>query len=202
MRPYSAAATLEASWGVPHNLKGGLTFLRQHERLPEVPITTREEPKASCCISRNTTSFPPKCKIMHDSPAVTWEQSRVPLTTWKETWLPCGKTRGSWDPCHNSRGTPSFRPQLEKNHEIPPSVRDEALFPYITSKAIPSSLLKLERGLDSLYTTQEVFWDTCHHSKGTPSLPPQLEKSPMSPTSSRDKDQFSCFNSRGIPTFP
>ena len=48
MRPYSLAETWEESWGVPRNEKGGLTSLRQLERLPEIPITTWEELQDSC----------------------------------------------------------------------------------------------------------------------------------------------------------
>ena len=68
------------------------------------------------------------------------------------------------------RGTPSIQPQLEKIHDIPPSTPDEAPFPCSASRAIPSSLSKLEGRLDSLYAIQEVPQDTCHNSKGVPFL--------------------------------
>ena len=42
-------------------------------------------------------------------------------------------------PCHNSRIYPRFLPQLEKTHETFPSVRDEARFPWIVSRAIAFS---------------------------------------------------------------
>ena len=42
-------------------------------------------------------------------------------------------------PCCNSRIYPRFLPQLEKNHETLPSLRDEALFPCTVSRAIAFS---------------------------------------------------------------
>ena len=35
----------------PQNSNGDLTFLRQHEQVPEVPVATREEIQVSCCNS-------------------------------------------------------------------------------------------------------------------------------------------------------
>ena len=98
--------------------------------------------------------------------------------------------------------TPSFPLQLKKNHEINLSTLDEVHFCCSASRAILSSLSKLKRRLDSLYATQEVPRDTLCSSRGTPSFPPQREKSPVFPTSSPDEGWFPCFNSRGIPTFP
>ena len=47
-------------------------------------------------------------------------------------------------------------PQLEKNQEILPSMREEARFHCAVSTEIPLSLLSLERVLDILNATQEV----------------------------------------------
>ena len=80
--------------------------------------------------------------------------------------------------------------QLNKNHEIPPSTRDEALFPCSASRAILSSLSKVERRLHYLYATQEFPQDTRHNSRRTTSFLPQLENSPVFPTSSQDEDRF------------
>ena len=52
------------------------------------------------------------------------------------------------------------QPLLEENHNIPPSMLDEALFPYSASRSIPTSLSKLDRRLDSLYATQGVPQNT------------------------------------------
>ena len=66
--------------------------------------------------------------------------------------------------------------QLEKNQDILPSTQDEALFHCSVSREIPPSLLSLERVLDTLEATQEVPVFTRLHSRGTPSVPPQLKK--------------------------
>ena len=55
-------------------------------------------------------------------------------------------------PRHNSR----IPQQLEKNHEVPPSLRDEALSLCSVSREIPRSLLKFETVLDTLDATQKV----------------------------------------------
>ena len=44
--------------------------------------------------------------------------------------------------------------------------------------------------LDFLYATQGSPRDTRRNSRGTLSFPPQLEKSPVFPTSSRDEGSF------------
>ena len=58
MRPYSPPATQEESQHSSHNLKGGMTSLRQNEMLPEVPNGTGEENKAYCHNLRKTMRFP------------------------------------------------------------------------------------------------------------------------------------------------
>ena len=116
--------------------------------------------------------------------------------------FPEARREVAWGPHRNSRGTSCFKLQLKKNHDIPPSKLDEALFPCSALKAIQSSQLKCERRLDSLYAFQEVPRVTRRNLRGIPSFLLQLEKSPVFPTSSRDEGQFPCFNSRGIPTFP
>ena len=89
--------------------------------------------------------------------------------------FPEARRAGPWGPRHNSRGTPIFPTQLEKNHEILPSTRDEALFQSSVSREIPRSLLKWEK------ETQEVHWHSHPHSRGTWSFPAHLNLSPFSP---------------------
>ena len=62
MRPYAPALTGEESREAPHNSNGDLTFLRQHERVPEVPVQTREELQVSCLNSRNPGDAPLKVR--------------------------------------------------------------------------------------------------------------------------------------------
>ena len=83
-----------------------------------------------------------------------------------------------------------------------PSTRNEAPFRCSISREIPHSLLSLERVLDTLYATQEVPRHTHVLSRGTPSFPPQLKKSLVFHSSSRDEGPFLCFVYKGIPTFP
>ena len=105
------------------------------------------------------------------------------------------------DACHKSRGTPSFLPQFEKNQEILPSTRGEALFRGGVSREFQPFLLSLERVLDIFDETQKVPQHTCLHSRGTPRVLPQLEKSPVYPSSSPNEGPFPCFVGKGIPAF-
>ena len=46
-----------------------------------------------------------------------------------------------------------------------------------------------------MYAAEELPRDSRHHLRGTLSLPPQLKKCPMFPTSSREEGQFPGVNS-------
>ena len=107
----------------------------------------------------------------------------------------------------NSRGTLCFPPPLDKNHEILPSMRDEALLRCSIFKEIPRSLLEHKRVLATPYETAEVSGDTRPHSRGMLSFSPELKKSPVfpsyiestvySPASSGKECQRPCGPSRG-----
>ena len=56
----------------------------------------------------------------------------------------------------NPRLNSRIQPQLEKNHEVPLSSRDEPLSHYSVLREIPCSLLKFEKVLDTLDATQKV----------------------------------------------
>ena len=71
---------------------------------------------------------------------------------------------------------PNFPLHLEKHHEIPPSMQNEARFPCSARRANPHSALQLKRGLDFPEARREVPRGPCHHSKGIQSFMPQLEK--------------------------
>ena len=64
----------------------------------------------------------------------------------------------------------------------------------------PTFPFELERVLDTLYETPEVSRDTRPHSRGTLKFPPQVKKSPIVPTSSRDEGRLPCFAWKGMPT--
>ena len=106
---------------------------------------------------------------------------------------------GHCGPHRNLRGTPSFLPQLEKNQEILPSMRDMAHFHCGISRETPPSLLNFERGLDILDVSQELCQHTRLHSRGIPSVLTQLKKSHVFPSSSRDEGPFPCFIGKAIP---
>ena len=97
---------------------------------------------------------------------------------------------GSSGSSRYSRGTPSFPLQLEKIQEILLSTQDEALFYCGISREIPLSLFTLEMILDTIDAPQEVTQHNRLHSRGTPRVLPQLKKSPIFPSSSRDDCLF------------
>ena len=113
-----------------------------------------------------------------------------------------GDTRGSPRSTLNSRGTIHFPPQLHTNHEILPCTLEVVLLCCSVSKESPRSLLELERVLDTLYETPEVYPDTRPNSRGTLSFPPQVKNSPIFPSSSRDEGQLPYFFWKGMPSSP
>ena len=76
-------------------------------------------------------------------------------------------------------------------------MHDEVLFHCGISKEISPSLLSLERVLETLDATQAVLQHIHLHSRGTPRVPPQLTKSPVFPSSSRDEGPFPCTSREG-----
>ena len=54
LRPDSPDVTPEHSRAHPRNINGDLTSLRQHDRLPELPVLPSEEPQASLHNLRQT----------------------------------------------------------------------------------------------------------------------------------------------------
>ena len=92
--------------------------------------------------------------------------------------------------------------QLEKNQEILPSMCDEAFFRHGVSREIPLTLLSLKKVLDTLEATPEVPRHTRLHSRGKLSIPSQIKKSPVFPSSSRDEGPFPFLVGKGILAFP
>ena len=78
---------------------------------------------------------------------------------------------------------------------------DKAPFHCGVSREIEPFFLSLERVLDTLDETQEVPRYTCLYLRGTPSVLPQLKKSLIFPSSSRDEGPFPCFVGKGILVF-
>ena len=153
------------------------------ERKPEVPASNQDEDLGFCTDWRGI-----RRGIWRGTSQLTWRLD-----------FPEATRAGPSGPRCNSRGTPSFLPQLEKNQEILPSTRDKTIFHCDVSREIPSSLLCLKRVLDTLDSTQEVPRRTLPHSRVTLRVPPQLKKSPVFPSSSRDEGPFPCFFGKGNP---
>ena len=134
--PYFSAAAPEESQGAPRNLKGGLTSLRQHERSPEAPITTREEPQIYRCNSRKTTRFPPQGKMSPNSPAVTQEQFRVPP--------------------RNSKGELTPFMQVKRFPKIAIATREEPRVSSLNSRSTPCALPDLEMRTDPFLNSRGI----------------------------------------------
>ena len=83
----------------------------------------------------------------------------------------------------NSRIYPRFLPQLEKTYETFPSLRDEAQFPCIVSRAIAFSksntegasicLIELQRVPNSTFTRRDEHW--CHSSNAKLLVVPKIK---------------------------
>ena len=93
--------------GIPqcHSQIERLTSLRQHERFPEVPIETRDKPKATHRNLRNTMRFPPPGEKRPNSLEVIRQQSHAPP--------------------HNSKGDLTFLRQYKRIPEVPVATRVE-----------------------------------------------------------------------------
>ena len=143
------------------------------------PLTTRREVWLPCCTSRKS---PAPCfnSTGVDNTFTTQEERGVPfLCRYSKSILRANGNlkedltsltqHEKFPDVHvlNREAPASFQMQLEKNHEIPPSTRNEAPIPCSILRAIPSPLSILERRINSLYATQEIPWYTHHNYRGT-----------------------------------
>ena len=169
-------------------LEKEMAILLKLERNPEISVTTRVETWVSC---PNSWWSPIPMQWFKRNP-------KVPLATWKKALLPWGNTRGSQRCPSNFERDPSFLPQLEKHHDIPPSMRDEAWFPWSDSRATPHSAPQLKRRFDFPEATREVPWGCRHNSSGTASFLQQLDKNHKILLSKQDEAFFPCSTSSAI----
>ena len=107
-------------------------------------------------------------------------------------WVPEVPVVTREEPRRNSRKTRRFSPQRQLRLFFCCSIFQE----------IAPSLLSPERVLDTLEATQEVHRHPCLHTRGKSSVPPQLKKTPGSPSSSREEGPFPCFVREGILALP
>ena len=109
-------------------------------------------------------------------------------------------------PCVPHRKLRGTSLQFEKNQEILPSMRVEALIHCSVPREIPPSLLSPERSLtplrklkkfpDILVCTQEEHRGSRHNSRRAPDFPPHLEMRVDLPFSSGKESQRSRHTSR------
>ena len=71
------AATAEDSREPLHNSHGDWTFLRPHEWVPEISVTTREEHQVCCRNLRKTRRFSPQREMRLFSSAASREKSHL-----------------------------------------------------------------------------------------------------------------------------
>ena len=109
MRTLSLAATAEESREPSQNSHGDWAFLRPHERVPDVPVVTREEPKdVTCCHkSRKTRIFSPQSEIRPSSSVTSRGKSHLPSLASKESLTP-------W---RQLKKFPTYPSPLERNTE-------------------------------------------------------------------------------------
>ena len=122
LRPDSPAVTPEHFGSRPCNSNGYLTSLRQHERLPDLPVVPAVEPQASSRNLRQTTRFPRQREMRPFSPAVPQMQSRVPTQN----------SRGGLTPFMQLKGAQRSPSQLKMKAEFPTTPREEPRVPHLT----------------------------------------------------------------------
>ena len=173
------------------------------EARPDFPAETPEEPRDPCWHWRGNLMFWPQLQMRTSAPAMTVEESwEAPHNSYRDwtflrphEWVPEVPVVTREEPQVSNRNS-------RKTRRFSPSKQDEALFCCSISREIPPSLLSLEGVLYTLEATQQVPRVMHLHSIGTPSVPPQLKKSPLFPSSSREESPFPCFIRKGILAFP
>ena len=122
-RHYSPAATREKSQCAPHNSKGGLTSMRQHERFPEFPVSIKRIPCFLLQLEKNH-KIPPQQEMRTDSPALTREQSHIPPQN----------SKGGLTSFMQIQGPPEKPAQLERNPDFPATTREEPSVRHLISR--------------------------------------------------------------------
>ena len=129
MKTSVPAMTAEESQEAPRNSHGDWTYLRPHEKVPEVPIVTREEPHVCCCNLRKTRRFSPQREMRPFSTVAAREKS----------YLSSYASKGSLTPLM----------QLKNFPYIPISTREENRGSHNNSRRAPVFPLHLEMRISS-----------------------------------------------------
>ena len=98
-------------------------------RNPNITVSNRKGELKSNLTSRSVCIVLPRLVYI---PVLSLIPRQVSWLHWRNSSFECTSRR-------NSRIYPRFLPQLEKTHETFPSLRDEARFPWIVSRAIAFS---------------------------------------------------------------
>ena len=152
MRTSAPAATSEESRVAPGNTHGDWTFLKPHERVTDVHITTREEPQVRCRNSRKTRRFSSQCEMKPFSTVASLEfpPSLLSLERVLDT-LDATQEVPRHTSLH-SRGTPRIPSLLKRSPSFPSSSLEEGPFTCFIGKGILAFLSHLKRRRSQLYT--------------------------------------------------
>ena len=122
-------------------------------------------------------------------PVTTGEDTHVPNLIWKLGPIPLlwvsrnpdftlAPQEEAYLTYCNSRGSPSSASKTETNPELSPTTREEPRIPHLISCWGPILLLQLKRYPNLPLAPQEEACITYGNSRGSPSSPSQLERSP------------------------
>ena len=153
----------------PHEMRPD-TLLKLH-RYPEIYIRRERNPEVLASAPDEDLGPSTDCRGIPRDPRYShgdWTILRLNKWVHKVPVLTQGEPQVS---CHSSRETRRFSPQRKMR----------PFFCFGSSREIPTSFLSLKRVLDTLDATQEVPQHICLHSRGTPSVPPQLKSAPFFP---------------------
>ena len=155
-------------------------FPPQFEKNHETSPMQHNETRFPCIACR---AIPSTSSSMKEASTSLLELQRVPKKT-------ITNLEGPWGHCRNM-----------KELRVPKWNRDEARFPCIGSRTIPSSPSNMTSCLTSFRELQRFPRKHHPNTRGTPSSAQQLEESSVYPKSSQDKSCCPGFDSKGMPNF-
>ena len=178
MSPNSSLVTWEQPHVLHGNTKGGLTpfmqlqrflrYLSQLERNPEFPLKLE---KSACS--------PPHLKLWAYSPALTWEESRLPLVPQEEACLTYSTREEPWGSCCKFKG-----------HQAPTQLwimsdSPEDITLTLTSNPNPNPT-RMEPWVP--LTTRREVWLPCYTSRKSP-FPTSTWDEALSPMEIREESR-------------
>ena len=131
-------------------------MLNQVEFRTAIPTVTQEYTPGSFCNSRNPMRYPPWRELSPEAPALRAEQFHVSNQTCKEPQSACWNTRESPRKLSQDERNTAVTSGMQNSSVYPKSTRDETLFPFIGSIAIPCSTSYRTSGLTSFRKLQRL----------------------------------------------